>query len=85
MKVLRKCEQGVYEDMLFNSLEELRDYLRELHSYSANSQEDEESINNMSLEAICDLFEWSYEFISEEEAESIQLLEYEVVENSYAY
>ena len=48
MKVLRKCEQGVYEDMLFNSLEELRDYLRELHSYTANSEEDEESINKMS-------------------------------------
>lgn len=85
MRVLRKCEQGVYDDMLFNSLEELRDYLRELHSYNVNSEEEAESINSMSLEDICDFFEWSYEFISEEEAESIELLEYEVVENSYAY
>ena len=69
MKVLRICEQGVFDNLAFNSLEELRDYLRELHSYGVSCDEDAESINNLSLDELCDVFEWSYQIVSDEEAE----------------
>ena len=80
MKILRIDNQGCCNYAVFGCLEDLRQQLCEFHSIDYEG-DDEQSIFDWTLDVILDWGDWSYEIISDEEADDIL----KEIENSYQY
>lgn len=72
MKVLR-IDNQTEDRTVFNNLEELRLALRDFHSLEWNEDDDNnKSIDSLSLQDLCDHGDWSYEIISDEDAKQYE-------------
>ena len=73
MKVLR-IDNQTEDRTVFNNLEELRLALRDFHSLEWNENDDNnKSIDSLSLQDLCDHGDWSYEIISDEDAKQYEV------------
>lgn len=73
MKVLR-IDNQTEDRTVFNNLEELRLALRDFHSLEWNEDDDNnKSIDSLSLQDLCDHGDWSYEIISDEDAKQYEV------------
>ena len=71
MKVLRLDNQGAWDDMVFDNLGELRDYLCSLHADDCE-EEDREALLKYTLDEILCYGAWSYRLITDKEAEEYE-------------
>ncbi len=68
MKILRIDNQGVCEERIYDSLEDLRLQLISFHSIDWEGEKEDgtpKDINALTLEDICDYGDWSYEILEE--------------------
>ena len=75
MKVLRIDNQGVLNNAVFKNLEDLRQQLCDYHSIDwegVDKNNNDIDIFTLTLEQIMDHGEWSYEWITEEEAKQYE-------------
>ena len=73
MKVLR-IDNQTEDRTVFNNLEELRLALRDFHSLEWNEDDDNNrSIDSLSLQDLCDHGDWSYEIISDKNAKQYEV------------
>lgn len=77
MKVLRIDNQGVLNDAVYKNLEDLRQELCHYHSidWQIGIEKDDKDfidIHSLTLDEIMDHGEWSYEWITEEEAKQYE-------------
>ena len=82
MKILRIDSQGVFDDRVYDSLEDLRLQLCGYHSWDwqigiDKNDKDYIDIYSLSLIDIMDHGEWSYQIITNEEAKQYQEIEHE--------
>ena len=68
MKVLRLDLQGAWDEMVFDTLEDLREYLCYLHA-SDCEEEDREALLKYTLDEILCYGDWDYRLITDKEAE----------------
>ena len=77
MKVLRIDNQGVLNDAVFKTLEDLREQLCDFHSIDwqegiEKDDKDYVDIYSLSLDEIMDHGEWHYKWITNKEAEEYE-------------
>ena len=67
-KILRIDGQGVCEDRVYDSHEELRLQLIDYHSVDWEG----DGINSLTLDEICNYGDWEYKLITNKEAEQVE-------------
>jgi len=75
MKVLRIDNQGVLNNAVFKNLEDLRQQLCDYHSIDwegVDNNNNDIDIHTLTLDQIMDHGEWSYEWITEEQAKQYE-------------
>ena len=75
MQVLRIDTQGVCEDRVYDSYEELRLQLCDYHSVDWEGVDDDNNdldIFTLTLDEICDYGDWEYKLITNKEAEQYE-------------
>ncbi len=71
MKILRIDNQGAFNDSVYDNKKELREALIDLHQPDMANDEDREALNKWSLNEVCEMFDWDYKEITDEEANKI--------------
>ena len=74
-KILRIDGQGVCEDRVYDSHEELRLQLCDYHSVDWEGVDDDNNdldIFTLTLDEICDYGDWEYKLITNKEAEQVE-------------
>ena len=67
MKILRICRQGG-QGTVFDTKQELRNALIDLHCSDCETNKDKKLIKKMSLDELCCNFDWEYKKISNKDA-----------------
>ena len=72
MKLLRIDRQGAFSYQIFDNKKELREYLIDLHTNDMANDEDRKALKEWSLDEVCEMFDWDYEWITNKEAKEYE-------------